>query len=78
VEASIDVSDNWGNATMEASVLHLSENPDNENVCITISVWQMKRKRIPPTGEISKYKARRNVDGSSGKKNYIMKRNMHQ
>ena len=28
------------------------------------SVWQMKRKRKPSTGEISKYKARMNVDGS--------------
>jgi hypothetical protein len=27
------------------------------------SVWQMKRKRKPSTGEISKYKARMNVDG---------------
>jgi hypothetical protein len=28
------------------------------------SVWQMKRKRKPLTGEISQYKARMNVDGS--------------
>jgi hypothetical protein len=28
------------------------------------SVWQMKRKRKPSTGEISEYKARMNVDGS--------------
>jgi len=28
------------------------------------SIWQMKRKRKPSTGEISKYKARMNVDGS--------------
>ena len=27
------------------------------------SVWQMKRKRKPSTGEISKYKARMNVNG---------------
>ncbi len=27
------------------------------------SVWQMKRKRKPSTGEISKYKARVNVNG---------------
>ena len=27
------------------------------------SVWQMKRKRKPSTGEISKYKARPNVNG---------------
>jgi hypothetical protein len=27
------------------------------------SVWQMKRKRKPSTGEISKYKARLNVNG---------------
>jgi hypothetical protein len=28
------------------------------------SLWQMKRKRKPSTGEICKYKARMNVDGS--------------
>ncbi len=27
------------------------------------SIWQMKRKRKPSTGEISKYKARMNVNG---------------
>jgi hypothetical protein len=28
------------------------------------SIWQMKRKRKPSTGEISKYKVRMNIDGS--------------
>jgi hypothetical protein len=35
-----------------------------EGVTLLSSVWQMKRKRKPSTGEISKYKARMNVDGS--------------
>jgi len=39
----------------------------------------MKRKRKPSTGEISKYKARMNVDGSQKMiKDYIMKKLMHQ
>ncbi len=32
-------------------------------VLLLSSVWQMKRKRKPSTGEISKYKARLNVNG---------------
>ncbi len=35
-----------------------------EGATLLSSVWQMKRKRKPSTGEISKYKARMNVDGS--------------
>ncbi len=35
-----------------------------EGATFLSSVWQMKRKRKPSTGEISKYKARMNVDGS--------------
>jgi hypothetical protein len=35
-----------------------------EGATLLSSVWQMKRKRKPSTGEISKYKARVNVDGS--------------
>ncbi len=35
-----------------------------KNATLLSSVWQMKRKRKPSTGEISKYKARMNVDGS--------------
>jgi hypothetical protein len=35
-----------------------------ERATLLSSVWQMKRKRKPSTGEISKYKARMNVDGS--------------
>jgi len=35
-----------------------------EGATLSSSVWQMKRKRKPSTGEISKYKARMNVDGS--------------
>jgi hypothetical protein len=35
-----------------------------EGATLLSSVWQMKRKRKPSTGEISKYKARRNIDGS--------------
>jgi hypothetical protein len=34
-----------------------------EGATLLSSVWQMKRKRKPSTGEISKYKARMNVDG---------------
>jgi hypothetical protein len=36
-----------------------------EGATLLSSVWQMKRKRKPSTGEISKYKARMNVDGSN-------------
>jgi hypothetical protein len=35
-----------------------------EEATLLSSVWQMKRKRKPSTGEISKYKVRMNVDGS--------------
>jgi hypothetical protein len=35
-----------------------------ERTTLLSSVWQMKRKRKPSTGEISKCKARMNVDGS--------------
>jgi hypothetical protein len=35
-----------------------------EGATLLSSIWQMKRKRKPSTGEISKYKARMNVDGS--------------
>jgi hypothetical protein len=35
-----------------------------EGATLLSSVWQMKRKRKTSTGEISKYKARMNVDGS--------------
>jgi hypothetical protein len=35
-----------------------------EGATLLSSVWQMKRKRKPSTGEINKYKARMNVDGS--------------
>ena len=35
-----------------------------EGATLLSSVWQKKRKRKPSTGEISKYKARMNVDGS--------------
>jgi len=35
-----------------------------EGATLLSSVWQMKRKRKPSTGEMSKYKARMNVDGS--------------
>jgi hypothetical protein len=35
-----------------------------EGATILPSVWQMKRKRKPSTGEISKHKARMNLDGS--------------
>jgi len=35
-----------------------------EGATLLSSVWQMKRKRKQPTREISKYKARMNVDGS--------------
>jgi hypothetical protein len=35
-----------------------------ERAKLLSSAWQMKRKRKPSTGEISKYKARLNVDGS--------------
>jgi hypothetical protein len=35
-----------------------------EGATLLSSVWQMKRKRKPSTGEFSKYKARMNVDGS--------------
>jgi hypothetical protein len=35
-----------------------------EGATLLSSVWQMKRKRKPSTGEISKHKARMNVDGS--------------
>jgi hypothetical protein len=35
-----------------------------EGATLLSSVWQMKRKRKPSTGEISKYKTRMNVDGS--------------
>jgi len=35
-----------------------------KNVPLLSSVWQMKRKRKPSTGEIRKYKARLNVNGS--------------
>jgi hypothetical protein len=34
-----------------------------EGATLLSSVWQMKKKRKPSTGEISKYKARMNVDG---------------
>ena len=36
----------------------------SEGATLLSTVWQMKRKRKPSTGEISKYKARMNVDGS--------------
>jgi hypothetical protein len=35
-----------------------------EGATLLSSVWRMKRKRKPSTGEISKYKARMNVNGS--------------
>jgi hypothetical protein len=35
-----------------------------EGATLLSSVWQMKRKRKPSKGEISKYKARMNIDGS--------------
>jgi Reverse transcriptase (RNA-dependent DNA polymerase) len=35
-----------------------------EGACILPSVWQMKRKRIIATGEVYKWKARCNIDGS--------------
>jgi hypothetical protein len=35
-----------------------------EGATLLSSVWQMKRKRKPSTGEMSKYKVRMNVDGS--------------
>jgi hypothetical protein len=35
-----------------------------EGATLLSSVWQMKRKRKPSTGEISNYKAGMNVDGS--------------
>jgi hypothetical protein len=35
-----------------------------EGAMLLSSIWQIKRKRKPSTGEISKYKARMNVDGS--------------
>jgi len=35
-----------------------------EGATLLSCVWQMKRKRKPSTGKISKYKARMNVDGS--------------
>jgi hypothetical protein len=38
-----------------------------EGATLLSSVWQMKRKRKPSTGEISQYKARMNVDGSQMK-----------
>jgi len=44
-----------------------------EGSTLLSSVWQMKRKRKPSTGEVSKYKARMKVDGD-----YTMRRLMHQ
>jgi hypothetical protein len=41
---------------------HITKLP--KDATLLSSVWQMKRKRKPSTGEISKYKARMNVDGS--------------
>jgi hypothetical protein len=35
-----------------------------EGATLISSVWQMKRKRKPSTGDISKYIARMNIDGS--------------
>jgi len=46
----------------EGNYLLRSELP--EGATLLSSVWQMKRKRKPSTGEISKYKARMNVDRS--------------
>jgi hypothetical protein len=36
----------------------------SEGATLLSSVWQIKRKRKPSTGEISKYKVRMNIDGS--------------
>jgi hypothetical protein len=44
-----------------------------EGSTLLSSVWQMKRKRKPSTGEVSKYKARMKVDGD-----YTMRILMHQ
>ncbi len=43
-------------------LINIDEVP--KDATLLSSVWQMKRKRKPSTGEISKYKARMNVDGS--------------
>lgn len=44
------------------SIIHKSEVPEGENVLP--SVWAMRRKRRTKTGEIYKWKARLNMDGS--------------
>jgi hypothetical protein len=44
------------------TLIKRSELPEGET--LLSSVWQIKRKRIPSTGGISKYIARMNVDGS--------------
>jgi len=59
-------------AIQKGCVVHYKEGNYNliirddlpERATLLSNVWQVKRKRKPSTGEISKYKARMNVDGS--------------
>jgi hypothetical protein len=49
-----------------------------EGATVLSSVWQMKRKSKPSKGEISKYKARMNVDGSQMIKGLHYEETLHQ
>jgi hypothetical protein len=53
-----------GYTTKEGNYRLVKRSELPEGATLLSSVWQMKRKRKPSTGEISKYKARMNVDGS--------------
>ena len=55
-----EIDDQFANGNF--TVVHRSEVPPDQTVLP--AVWQMKRKRDVRTGEIKKYKARLNIDGS--------------
>jgi hypothetical protein len=59
-----EVTDQFENGNF--TIVHISEVPSGETVLP--AVWQMRRKRDVKTGEIKKYKARLNIDGSRMKK----------
>jgi hypothetical protein len=55
-----EIDDQFANGNF--TVVHKSEVPSDQTVLP--AVWQMRRKRDVRTGEIKKYKARLNIDGS--------------
>jgi hypothetical protein len=59
-----EVTDQFENGNF--TVVHKSEVPSDQTVLP--AVWQMRRKRDAKTGEIKKYKARLNIDGSRMRK----------